>query len=122
MNLQRIKQLRKELKKQRLDLVEIAEIEAAFNLIPQEALRDLKENATTGDMLDELEVVAKQWATIDNDNVRLVFRCESEKKCGNVEFSNPDHIVQGGTLICPSCDQDMTYSHAEIKAGRYVSK
>lgn len=115
MTLQRIKQLRKELKAERLDLVEIAEIEAAFALIPDEDLRDVRENATASDMLDELEVQAKRWTTIANDDIRLVFKCESEEKCGNEEFSNPEHIVQGGTPICPSCDQDMTYSHAETK-------
>lgn len=33
---------------------EIAEIEAAFALIPDERLRDLRGNATADDMLDEI--------------------------------------------------------------------
>lgn len=38
-----------------LDLMDISEIEEAFNKIPDEQLRDLRENAMVDDMLDELE-------------------------------------------------------------------
>ena len=55
MNRQRIKYLRTELKAERIDLSELAEIEEAFNEIPDDELRDLRENAMAGDMLDELE-------------------------------------------------------------------
>lgn len=55
MDLSRIKYLREALDEEALDLMEIAEIEEAFNEIPVDELRDLPENATVGDMLDELE-------------------------------------------------------------------
>lgn len=38
-----------------LDWEQLAEIEAAFNEIPDEKLRDERENAMVDDMLDELE-------------------------------------------------------------------
>jgi hypothetical protein len=126
MKLTRIKQLRKELKAERLDLVEIAEIERAFNRIPQKNLRDLKENATAGDMLDELEARAKKpkskakaerWAKIEDYDVRLVFKCDTDEDCDNEEVVSPDSM-DNGTPICPLCDNDMTYSHTEINTNR----
>jgi hypothetical protein len=51
----RIKELRAELEAERIDLVELAEIEAAFAEIPDSELHDLRENAMASDMLDELE-------------------------------------------------------------------
>ncbi len=55
MPINRIKYLRQELENERIDLTELAEIESAFCLIPDSELRDLRENATVSDMLDELE-------------------------------------------------------------------
>lgn len=55
MDLSRIKQLRAELDAECIDLLELSEIEEAFNKIPDAELRDLRENATASDMLDELE-------------------------------------------------------------------
>lgn len=50
-----IKYLREELESGSIDFTELAEIEQAFKEIPDEKLRDLRENATAKDMLDELE-------------------------------------------------------------------
>jgi hypothetical protein len=55
----RIRELRAELDAERIDLVELAEIEEAFAKIPDSQLRDLRENAMAGDMLDELEAHTK---------------------------------------------------------------
>ena len=55
MELSRIKYLKSESSELHLAYNEIAEIEDAFAKIPDEELRDLRENATTDDMLDELE-------------------------------------------------------------------
>lgn len=55
MKLSRINELRIELDNERIDLMELSEIEAAFAELPDESLRDLRENAMAGDMLDELE-------------------------------------------------------------------
>lgn len=55
MDFSRIKYLRRELEEECIDLVELAEIEEEFNKIPDEELRDLRENALASDMLDELE-------------------------------------------------------------------
>lgn len=55
MTKERYQYLCEEAKAERLDLVEIAEIEAEFAKIPDENLRDLRENAMVNDMLDELE-------------------------------------------------------------------
>lgn len=55
MDIARIKYLRAELDNECIDLVELSEIEEAFNLIPDDELRDLRENAVASDMLDELE-------------------------------------------------------------------
>ncbi len=51
----RLQYLRKEAKSERLDLLEIAEIETAFSQLPDKQLRDHRENATVMDMLDEIE-------------------------------------------------------------------
>lgn len=56
MNKQRIQELRKELDNESLSYDDIVDIESAFAEIPDEQLRDLRENAMVGDMLDELEV------------------------------------------------------------------
>lgn len=55
MDKERIDYLREELEAGHIDLVELAEIEEAFALIPDNELRDERENATAEDMLDELE-------------------------------------------------------------------
>lgn len=55
MELSRIKQLRQSLEDENIDLTELAEIEDAFDKIPDQVLRDERENATAADMLDELE-------------------------------------------------------------------
>lgn len=51
----RIKELRAELEAERIDLSELSEIETAFSELPDEFLRDERENAMAGDQLDELE-------------------------------------------------------------------
>ena len=56
MNLERITYLRGELEAERISRGELAEIEAAFDLLDPATLRDLPENAMASDMLDELEV------------------------------------------------------------------
>ena len=55
MSLSRIKTLRESLDEENIDLEELSEIEEAFKLVPDENLRDLRENASAADMLDELE-------------------------------------------------------------------
>lgn len=55
MELSRIKYLREEADLEQSDYSEVAEIQAAFDKIPQEQLRDERENASLTDMLDELE-------------------------------------------------------------------
>lgn len=67
MEIGRIKYLREELEAERIDLEELSEIETAFAEIPDEELRDLRENALAGDMLDELEarVPAIAWIIYD---------------------------------------------------------
>lgn len=58
MKLERVQELRAELEAERIDMAELSEIESAFAELDPEKLRDLPENATAGDMLDELEVAA----------------------------------------------------------------
>lgn len=55
MNITRINELRIELDAERISYGELAEIEGAFAELPDESLRDERENAMAGDMLDELE-------------------------------------------------------------------
>lgn len=57
MSLARIKYLREALEEENIDLMELSEIEEAFKEFPDEQLRDLRENATAADMLDELETL-----------------------------------------------------------------
>lgn len=58
MKVTRINELRKELEAEQISTNELAEIEHAFNKLPDAILRDERENALAGDMLDELESVA----------------------------------------------------------------
>jgi hypothetical protein len=64
MSINRIKYLQDAGNNESLDLEELSEIEAAFDKIPQDELRDVKENALAMDMLDELEarVSPLEWA------------------------------------------------------------
>lgn len=55
MKTSRIKELRKELEAERIDLSELSEIETAFAELPDEFLRDERENAMAADQLNELE-------------------------------------------------------------------
>lgn len=55
MKASRIKELRDELEAERIDLSELSEIETAFAELPDDFLRDERENAMAGDQLDELE-------------------------------------------------------------------
>ncbi len=55
MNKTTIKKLRKKIDNENISYGEIADIESAFAEIPDEQLRDLRENVMVGDMLDELE-------------------------------------------------------------------
>lgn len=127
MKLARIKQLRKELNAERIDLVELAEIEHAFERIPQRDLDDLKENAMASDMLDALEARAKpkkkakaeRWEKIEDHDVRHIWKCDSDDDCnGNEETISPEWYEQNGTPMCSDCDNDMTYSHTEINTNR----
>ena len=54
MNSERLAELKIEAEAERLSYGEIAEIEAAFALVPDHALRDLRENASADDMLEEI--------------------------------------------------------------------
>lgn len=58
MSRSRIAYLRGELEAERIDLVELNEIEAAFAALDPATLSDRPENAAASDMLDELEVSA----------------------------------------------------------------
>lgn len=51
----RIDELRKELEAERISSMELLEIQVAFDLIPDEKLREARENAMASDMLDEIE-------------------------------------------------------------------
>jgi hypothetical protein len=55
MTKKRLKYLQQEASAERLNLVELTEIQEAFDLIPDNQLRDLRENATATDMLEEIE-------------------------------------------------------------------
>lgn len=55
MDIGRSKYLRGELEAESISLSELAEIEEAFAAIPDENLRDLRENAMAEDMLDEID-------------------------------------------------------------------
>jgi hypothetical protein len=55
MTKERLQYLRQELEAERIDLVELAEIDEEFSKIPDSELRDLRENAMASDMLDEIE-------------------------------------------------------------------
>jgi hypothetical protein len=55
MTIERIHELRTELENETISHGELAEIEAAFNQLPDDVLRDERENALAADMLDELE-------------------------------------------------------------------
>jgi len=58
LSLSRIKYLREALEvEENIDLTELSEIEEAFKEFPDDQLRDLRENAMAGDMLDELETL-----------------------------------------------------------------
>lgn len=51
----RIDYLRTELENESISLSELLEIQEAFELLNPATLRDLPENASAGDMLDEVE-------------------------------------------------------------------
>lgn len=55
LDISRLKYLREELDNECIDLMELSELEEAFKTIPDNELRDLRENATASDMIDELE-------------------------------------------------------------------
>lgn len=69
MEIGRIKYLREELEAERIDLLELSEIEEAFKQLVADGfpLRDLPENAMASDMLDELEsaVLDVAWIIYD---------------------------------------------------------
>jgi len=54
-NRARLAYLRGELEAEQISMGELAEIESAFENVPDALLRDRRENATASDMLDELE-------------------------------------------------------------------
>lgn len=55
MNKTTIKKLRKKIDNENISYGELADIESAFAEIPDEQLRDERENAIASDMLDEIE-------------------------------------------------------------------
>jgi hypothetical protein len=55
MTKQRLKYLRQANEAENLSLGELIEIQAAFEQIPDDKLRDLRENAMASDMLEEIE-------------------------------------------------------------------
>lgn len=67
MSVHRIKSLREVLEAEEISYGEGSEIDEAFSQVPDDQLRDLRENALYGDMLDELEelVTPLEWAIYD---------------------------------------------------------
>lgn len=67
MSVNRIKYLREASEAESLSWGECAEIDEAYKQIPDEKLRDLRENATIDDMLNELEeqISPLEWAIYD---------------------------------------------------------
>lgn len=67
LSINRIKYLREEVESGEADLLELSEIEEAFKQIPDDKLRDVRENALASDMLDELETLVSplEWAIYD---------------------------------------------------------
>ncbi len=57
MTLERVKKLRES--SDSLSYMELVEIQSAFDLIPDECLRDIRENAVASDMLEEIECQLK---------------------------------------------------------------
>ena len=69
MNYERLQELKIESEEERLSYGEIAEIEAAFAEVPDHQLRDLRENASASDMLEEIEDWLKFSAVLAKNNI-----------------------------------------------------
>ena len=69
MDISRIKLLRKCLDNEDISTAELSEIEEAFNEIPDDELRDERENALACDMLDEIEARLPELQTIIYDYI-----------------------------------------------------
>ena len=52
------------------------------------------------------------WVTIDDTNIRHVWRCAECEDEVNIE---PWYYQQNGTPMCKDCDQDMAYLSTEMK-------
>ncbi len=67
MSVNRIKYLRETVEAEDISMGELSEIQDAFDQVPVHLLRDERENALAGDMLDELEqfVSPLEWAIYD---------------------------------------------------------
>lgn len=78
-----IKKLRKKLDNANISYGEIADIKSAFAEIPDEKLRDLRENAMASDMLDEIE-----------DNCLHNYNDDICTTCGDVRENETDKIIK----------------------------
>lgn len=101
MKLERIKELRKALEDENISMSELAEIQEAFDVIPDHDLREDRDNAMISDMLDELQ-----------DRTYTYF-CENET-CKNKGVELPDTLFPTEEEIkqgmnpgwCLNCNKD----------------
>lgn len=90
-----IKKLRKKLDNESLSYDDIVDIESAFAEIPDEQLRDLRENAMASDMLDEIE------QQNSSDELKTSYKCSYCKTPRTKELPTSDET---GETYCPDCN------------------
>lgn len=111
MEIGRIKYLREQSEAEEIDLEEISEIETAFKELEDSGaeLRDLPENATAGDMLDELEAAVPEIAWIIYDYVAEHF--------GDNEADDPSWAITPLAAHIESVLANNTYRE-DVRQGR----
>lgn len=103
MNLERVRELKIESEEERLSYGEIAEIESAFAEVPDHALRDLRENASADDMLEEIEEWLHFSAVLAKNNIAEELK-SSEPNVRYIISELKDIEKYIGTLNQPSVE------------------
>lgn len=126
MNLERVNELKIEAEAERLSYGEIAEIEAAFADVPDHALRDLRENATATDMLEEIgdwlhfsavlaknNIAAEIASSEPNVNYILSELKDIEKFTGELNQPSVEdsYTAAGDYAHCANCDAVINMDH-----------
>ena len=59
----------------------------------------------------------KEWKRVSDDDIRLIFTCDTNacEMKGKEVFVAPSSLYDGGSPVCPECEDEMAFLRTEVK-------